>query len=163
MDLTTTRLRLRAISLTEARRVVAGVPGLDSAWAPGYPTAGDIVAMGGYLELRAVAGDPAPFGHYQIQLGGLTIGTCGFHGPPGDERQVEIGYGVVPAERGNGYATEAVRALLEVARANGVTTVRGKADRANEASQRVMVAAGMAFVDEDDRHRHFLVRLDRAP
>jgi RimJ/RimL family protein N-acetyltransferase len=141
-ELVTARLRLRPLDLAEARCVAACVPGAGSAWAPGYPAVGDVLAAGGYLEYRAVAGDPRPFGRYQLirALDGLAIGGAGFHGPPDEDGEVEVGYGVIPAVRRNGYATEALRGLLEFAAARGVAVVRGTADRANEESQRVMVA-----------------------
>jgi RimJ/RimL family protein N-acetyltransferase len=158
-ELVTARLRLRPVGLGEARSVAAGVPGEGSSWAAGYPTANDIVAIGGYLEHRAAAGDPHPFGHYQLVLraDGLTIGGAGFHGPPGEGGEVEVGYGVIPPAQGHGYASEALRALLEFAHLRGVAVVRGAAGRPNVASQRVMAAAGMALVGEDETHLHYAV------
>jgi ribosomal-protein-alanine N-acetyltransferase len=52
------------------------------------------------------------------------IGNVGFHGEPGvnaknREDALEIGYGILPEYRGRGYATEAVRALIEWARGEG--------------------------------------------
>ena len=158
-ELVTTRLWLRPIGVAEARSVAAGVPGAGSAWAPGYPALSDIVAAGGYLEHRDAAGDPRPFGHYQLvrRADGLTIGGAGFHGPPGERCDVTIGYGVIPAARRSGYASEALRALLEFARVRGVALVHGTADRANDASQRVMTAVGMVLVGEDHASRHYAI------
>lgn len=160
-ELVTARLWLRPVALAEARRVAAGVPGPASAWASGYPTVADIVAVGGWLEQRAAAGDPAPFGQFQLvrRADGLTIGGAGFHGPPDADRAVTIGYGVIPAERRSGYATEALRGLLAFARARGVAVVRGTAGRGNDASQRVMAAAGMVLVAEDPDERHYAITL----
>ena len=50
------------------------------------------------------------------------IGHAGFHGPPGINNlrkpgALEVGYTIFEPHRGRGYATEAVRALLEWARA----------------------------------------------
>lgn len=59
--------------------------------------------------------------------------------------------------RGKGYASEALRALLELARAAGVASVKGDADLDNVASQHVMAAAGMRFIGEDDRLRYFRI------
>jgi [ribosomal protein S5]-alanine N-acetyltransferase len=42
-----------------------------------------------------------------------VVGDAGFMGPPGAEQTVEIGYSVIPDRRRRGYATEAVRALVE--------------------------------------------------
>jgi RimJ/RimL family protein N-acetyltransferase len=49
------------------------------------------------------------------------VGVCGYKGPPA-EGAVEIGYGILPAYQRQGFATEAVAALL--AHAFGDPTVR---------------------------------------
>jgi [ribosomal protein S5]-alanine N-acetyltransferase len=41
------------------------------------------------------------------------VGSIGFHAPPDDCGRVEIGYDVVAAERRQGYAREAIRAVLD--------------------------------------------------
>ena len=53
-----------------------------------------------------------------------------------------VGYGVVPWKRGQGIATQALRALLPVAREAGLRWVELTADPANLASQRVILSAG---------------------
>lgn len=50
------------------------------------------------------------------------LGLGGFKGPPADGT-VEIGYGIAPEYRHQGYATEGAAILIETARAAGVTTV----------------------------------------
>ena len=45
---------------------------------------------------------------------GKAIGGIGFKGQP-NNGCVEVGYGLVPSARGNGYAAEALAALLDVA------------------------------------------------
>lgn len=105
-------------------------------------------------------GDPQPFGAYEIRRreDGEAIGGIGFHGPPDEDGAVTIGYGLVPAAQGRGYAAEALRGLLRFARAQGVAQVRGDTDRGNTASQRVMRAAGMDLVGEDERLMYYAVR-----
>ena len=56
----------------------------------------------------------------------LMVGNVGFHGPPGVNAAyvadaVEIGYGIRPEHRRQGYATEAVEALIAWARTQGIT------------------------------------------
>jgi RimJ/RimL family protein N-acetyltransferase len=43
------------------------------------------------------------------------IGLGGYKGAPDENGSVEIGYGVAPAYRGKGYATEAAEALIQSA------------------------------------------------
>lgn len=51
-----------------------------------------------------------------------VVGHCGFHGPPRASGEVELGYTVNEPHRRRGYATEAVRALVDWAhREHGVT------------------------------------------
>jgi [ribosomal protein S5]-alanine N-acetyltransferase len=55
----------------------------------------------------------------------VMVGNVGFHGPPGvnatdNERALEIGYGILPEHQRQGYAIEAVEALIGWARTQGV-------------------------------------------
>jgi ribosomal-protein-alanine N-acetyltransferase len=55
----------------------------------------------------------------------VMVGNVGFHGGPGVnaagvESALEIGYGILPEHRRQGYATEAVEALIEWARRQGI-------------------------------------------
>jgi RimJ/RimL family protein N-acetyltransferase len=52
-----------------------------------------------------------------------VVGNVGFHGPPDEEGRVEIGYGIVPSHRGQGYAREAIAALTDWAFATGEARV----------------------------------------
>ncbi|WP_037577585.1 GNAT family N-acetyltransferase [Phaeacidiphilus oryzae] len=142
----TARLLLHPLSPDEAERLVAGVPGAGEEWAPGYPPEGDIRAASAFLRTCAEEGDPWPFGVYQIRLlgDGRAIGGIGFHGAPDAEGWVTVGYGLVPSARGNGFASEALRALLRFAREHGVSGVHGDTEPGNLPSQRVMTAAGMS-------------------
>ena len=54
---------------------------------------------------------------------GITVGNCGFKGPPGSEGAVEIAYGVSPENEGKGYATDAARGLVAHAFASGLVRV----------------------------------------
>jgi RimJ/RimL family protein N-acetyltransferase len=156
-DLVTERLVLHPMTVGEAERVVAGESDSGDRWAPGYPTDGDVVAARRFLGTCADTGDPQPFGTYEIRRreDGRAIGGLGFHGPADENGSVTIGYGLVPSARGKGYASEALRGLLLLARSHGVTRVKGDADHDNVASQHVMTAAGMRPVGQDERVRYF--------
>jgi RimJ/RimL family protein N-acetyltransferase len=47
---------------------------------------------------------------------GVYVGGIGFHGKPNEIGQVELGYGVEPQYRRQGYASEAAQALIDWAR-----------------------------------------------
>src|SRR4051794_10064437 len=48
-----------------------------------------------------------------------VVGSIGFHAPPNDQGRVEVGYDIVAGERRQGYAREAMHALLDWAWATG--------------------------------------------
>ncbi|MET9529462.1 GNAT family N-acetyltransferase [Streptomyces sp. NPDC006649] len=66
-----------------------------------------------------------------------------------------MGYGLVAAAQGKGYASEAVRAVLASARERGFARVKGDADHDNAASHRVMISAGMALTGQDERVKYY--------
>nr|WP_181019118.1 GNAT family N-acetyltransferase [Streptomyces roseicoloratus] len=153
----TARLRLLPLTVDDARRIVDAAPAPGDRWAEGYPGDGDVRSARGFLNGVAERGDPGAYRPYEIRLlaDGGTIGGIGFHGPPDTAGVVTVGYGLVPGARGQGYATEALRALIARAREAGATAVRGDADLDNVASQRVMEAAGMAYEGEDEKVRNY--------
>lgn len=55
-----------------------------------------------------------------VGQGGGIVGRVGFHAPPDDTGSVGLGYRVLPAFRGQGYATELAVGLMEWGRGNGV-------------------------------------------
>ena len=72
-----------------------------------------------------------------------VIGSVGFHGPPNEAGQVEIGYHVEPGFRRRGFATEAVRALLDWAAAeHGITRFRASVAPSNDRSLAVVGRLG---------------------
>lgn len=90
---------------------------------------------------------------------GTLVGMCGFHAPPTPEGDVEIGYGLLPAARGQGYATEAARALAAYAFADlRVRRVVAETLPHLYASIRVMERAG--FVPADDAASPEVVRYE---
>lgn len=158
-DLVTERLVLHLLDVAEAQRVAARRPDPGDRWEPGYPEAGDVSGAVRFLAAHADTGDPGRFGVYEIRrrADGRTIGGIGFHGVPDEDLSVTVGYGLVAAARGQGYASEALRELLRLARSSGVATVRGDANLDNVASQRVMAAAGMRLMAEDGQLRYYRI------
>ena len=73
---------------------------------------------------------------------GTVVGDFCFKGLPADGK-VEIGYGLRAGFCGNGFMTEAVKAVCAWALAQpGVTGVEAETDPGNRASQRVLSACG---------------------
>ncbi|MFG2888325.1 GNAT family N-acetyltransferase [Streptomyces sp. NPDC048248] len=163
-DLVTARLLIHPLNAAEAERVLTGIPDDAARWAPGYPAEGDASAARRFLRTCASTGDPQPFGTYVIRRreDGRAIGGVDFHGRPDENGSVTIGYGLISSAHGKGYASEALRALLTFARAQGVSSVHGDTGRENFASQHVMTAVGMRLVAEDDRLRYYRKTWDDA-
>lgn len=73
---------------------------------------------------------------------GAFVGDLCFKGLP-ESGQPEIGYGILEKYWGNGYATEAVKAVCQWALArDGVKAVEAETVPDNQASQRVLEKAG---------------------
>ena len=71
-----------------------------------------------------------------------VMGHCGFHGPPEVVGRAEIGYNILQPYRGNSFATEAARGLVEWANQQGSTVVFAVALATNHASIRVAEKSG---------------------
>ena len=76
------------------------------------------------------------------QPDGTRVGDLCFKGLS-DDGAVEIGYGMLPAYRGNGYASEVVAAMAAwAAQQPGVSCVEAETEPDNFASQKVLAHAG---------------------
>jgi len=88
--------------------------------------------------LRGVDGAPAD-----------AIGYVNFHAAPHADGRVEIGYALLPAYRGHGYALEAVRAMFDWARQHpGVRRFRASVAPGNERSLNLITKLGFERVGE---------------
>ena len=84
---------------------------------------------------------------------GAFCGQIGLRWQPGTDALPShvlghVGYAVVPWKRGRGYATEALRQVLDVARGVGLGRLEITTDKGNAASARVIEANGGVFVEE---------------
>jgi [ribosomal protein S5]-alanine N-acetyltransferase len=94
------------------------------------------------------------------QEDGEAVGSVAFGGMPDPTGAVLIGYAMYPGHEGHGYATEAVKAMVEWAFAQpGVTTVRALAPVWNTPAVHVAEKVGMRPVasEEDDEVGEVLV------
>jgi ribosomal-protein-alanine N-acetyltransferase len=75
------------------------------------------------------------------------VGETGFHGPPDGSGTIEVGYSIIPSYRGQGFATEATRALIRAALARPeVRRITAECLDDNFASLRVLEKLGMRRV-----------------
>ena len=74
----------------------------------------------------------------------MLIGAMGFKSGPDERGTVEIGYDIIPAYRGQGFAPEMARALIEWAFTQpGVERVTAECEANNAASITVLEKLGM--------------------
>lgn len=74
---------------------------------------------------------------------GVPVGTVKIDRLPGDEGELEVGWTLHPDATGQGYAREAARGAVELARLRGVARLWAVMWPDNHASARVCLALGM--------------------
>lgn len=89
----------------------------------------------------------------------VAVGAMGFHGAPDEEGVAEVGYDVVPAARGRGYASEALATLSTWALARpDATALLAVIEHENAASQGVVTRAGYVRATDRENLRTYLRR-----
>jgi RimJ/RimL family protein N-acetyltransferase len=141
--LSTARLALSEFHLDDAAGLVALNAAADVLGFTGDPPFADVADAA-----RFIAAYPAyrrdGFGRYTMRRAGddAYVGWCGLR--RGADGGVDVGFRVVPAMRGHGYATEAARACVVYGfRTLGLTRIIGRAAADNAASLRVLARCGM--------------------
>lgn len=135
--LRTERLVLRPLTPTVAREL------LDRAPAKGFPSQDD------YGVLVRMAATPAGDARhtYVLEHNGDPVGTLGIAGALSPDGDQELGYGLVPAARGQGLGTEAVGALCAVLeRTEGVLRLTAEVRPGNEPSRALLRRLGFVEV-----------------
>ncbi|MGW0208871.1 GNAT family N-acetyltransferase [Streptomyces sp. NPDC003233] len=121
-------------------------------WLDGGPYEGTREAASFLLKAYEAGVHRPEFGVFALvrQEDGRAIGGIGFHGVPDEDGRVEIGYDLVEGARGQGYATEALRALADWALArDDVGSLFATVERDNTASQAVVTRAGFTQVSDE--------------
>ena len=130
----TERLRLILVTAADAADMRAGRR--QDRWHPSYPRRDDVDAA----TLVREGDEHATWGPRHVVLGHQAVGSIGCFGPPTDG-ETEVGFGLVPDVRGQGIATEALRALVGEAVQAGVR-LRASVAPDNRASLRVLARCG---------------------
>ncbi|WP_344906296.1 GNAT family N-acetyltransferase [Actinomadura meridiana] len=136
-----------------SRGDLAGAGELLGRALPGYFVDAELRHVWG-LRLDQLTFDPASagWGIHVAVTGDVAVGHGGFHGRPGSDGAVEIGYSVAPAHRRRGHGKAIVRELLRRAgAAPEVRTVRAVIDRDNAAS--IATIGGLGFAGAGERGR----------
>jgi RimJ/RimL family protein N-acetyltransferase len=105
----------------------------------------DIIEMSGRSP-----GEPGGWVQFTVEerRGGRIVGDVGLSVADGEPGVIKVGYTIDPAFQGLGYATEAIRALVEYAfETLGAELVRAHASAENAPSIRVAEKVGMRLVE----------------
>ena len=93
---------------------------------------------------------------------GAYLGGTGYHAPQWQVPRAELGYFLLPPARGRGFATEALKLVIDFGfRHAGFNRIWGDCDAENTASAAVMRRAGMlleATMRQDTRDHHGKLR-----
>ena len=159
-ELQTPRLDLVLMDGEVARAVASGVGDNGHPWAAGYPLGSSLLRAELKLAADAHERPLGRFGTYQVvrRADGHVIGDVGFMGPPDAIGAVNVGCAITDDARGQGYATEALAAVLEWARGQtGLTCVLADTTRSNLASQRLLERVGLNRVGEDGELLYYML------
>lgn len=138
----TDRLRLVLVTPVDAADMRAGRR--QRRWHPSYPRAEDVAVA------SLVTEHVGAWGPRHVVLGQQAVGTLACFAPP-EQGEAEVGFGLVPEARGDGVATEALRALVAAAEGVGVR-LRATVFPDNAAALRVLAKGGFTELrggDED--------------
>jgi ribosomal-protein-alanine N-acetyltransferase len=156
-ELLTPRLRLRALSLEQTRLLLRGdkrtLGAQVGAHVPASWPGSDLTEALPIIiaEMERLAGDERWLWAIIEPRAGAVIGDIGFHGPVTGSAAVELGYVLLPDQRGRGYATEAALALLDWAFSRpGVERIIVRIAPLNAASLRVAEKLGMRETASDE-------------
>ncbi|MEU6096621.1 GNAT family N-acetyltransferase [Streptomyces sp. NPDC047079] len=142
------RLTLEGVTPAAARDLFLGGDG-GFEWVDGGPFQGTREASGMVVSAYEEGVYRPEWGLYILvrKEDGRAVGGMGFHGAPGGDGRAEVGYDLAPAARGQGYATEALRALAARALAGEeVRVLAAVVDGDNHASHGVVSRAGFRRV-----------------
>ena len=163
---------VRLVSLVQlgeapAREVAAGGCPSGLTCAEDFPAEPDRIAAALLVERLTAGLHPGAFGTYLVCLPPpqplTVIGTAGFSDVPDGRGRAELGYAIARSHRGRGYATAAVRALIELARRHGATSLGAEVDAANPdaaASCRVLSRSGFRLASATPQRSYFELELD---
>ena len=81
--------------------------------------------------------------HLLVVVDDRPVGMVSFNGEDTDHDSAELGYWIAPSEQGNGYATDAVRTLVEYGfQQRGFHRIEARVFEGNDASRAVLERLG---------------------
>ena len=169
-NIETERLTLMPITLyitkglLDGDKSVLGKYGLkaDDQW----PTADDYDILPILYQSLKKDREPSGFETWMIvnKTDRRVIGDIGFYRKPDEHGAVEIGFGMAEGERGKGYASEALAAMMDWLCAHAkVKTVKASCHTQNLTSARMLKKAGLKETNRDKELIHWVFIRDDVP
>ena len=143
----TPRLLLRPFESTDEESFVAQITDPDFMQYSRAGALSDATARENFLQRLTLS--KTQFSKLAVieKLSGIHIGYCGVDRCELDgQQELELGYRLIASARGNGYATEAARAVLDYYLNNGVKNIIAFTAYGNNPSQAVLKKLGFKFV-----------------
>jgi len=137
---------------------------------PGWPPGEYDRAAQDFFRDRLIEGGSAIIGWYgwyalkrrSLQQMAILVGAGGYFGPPDEDNGVEIGFSIMPAWQGFGYATELAEALVKHAFSyNRVQKVIAHTSPENVASRRVLKKCKFRLVCRESELGNDLFEISR--
>lgn len=158
-EILTERLKLRNLEVSDAARIFEYRSHPDVARFQSWGTQ-SAEAIESYIPDLSATEPGRPGSWFQIAIillsSGELIGDCGFHVLATEPHQAEIGIALAPEFQGRGYASEALRALLNyLLVALGKDRVFGSVDPRNVRSMQLLQRVGMRKESESTKSRWF--------
>ena len=158
LPISTERLRLRRFTRDDRERFLEYRRHPDVARHQGWDESYSGEDADRFLDAMTTAPEWRPGHWFQVAIersaDGVLLGDVAFW-PDHDGGTVEIGYSLHPDAQGNGYASEAVTALIRALRDRGADTVVAGCDPNNAASIRLLERLGFAFDGVVDGERTY--------
>jgi len=86
----------------------------------------------------------------------IIIGDGGFKGPPDDNSRIDLGYGIINSKRRQGYALEAVIALIKWGFSQkNVKLITADCLKSNIPSINLLTKIGMSEIRQDNESIYF--------
>jgi ribosomal-protein-alanine N-acetyltransferase len=169
-EIETERLRVVALTREQLQRYLTDRLKLERQLGVSLSTGVITQALRRAIAIKLTKMAQAPPSHHDWYTYWLMVvtedafgaGLIGFKGCPSPAGEAELGYGIDPAYRNQGYTTEAVRALIGWAfQQPECTSVIGEVKKSNPASSRVLQKAGMRLFYETEDAIYWMIRKAR--
>jgi [ribosomal protein S5]-alanine N-acetyltransferase len=145
-------MRLHALTVSMAEAIVEDRRRLEllvrGRVPDGWPPAETAGFIAGFAERLGADPSQLGWGPWLMVLDAerTMVGDAGFTGRPKGDGMAELGYGVLPAFRRQGLATEAGETLIRWAFEHAATAVVARCEESNVASVRVLEKLGMRLI-----------------